>query len=223
MPGEAENVQIPQSVLELEARDKRRLEIFVDGVFAIAITLLGIGFTIPIVQHSNEALLTSLVALGPKFVGYFLAFALLGLLLNNNWRQFQNISYADWQLYFINILFLAFVVLVPFATTVWTEYPDVTIGVQFFHVVMFVAGVCLYLNWFYVRRRPYLLKKGITERTLREIRYRNASFPLASALAIVIALASAELSNVAYVLIIVIFWVMRLRHGHPSRLRPNDI
>jgi len=217
MPEQELKPEFTQSQKELEARDKRRLETFIDGVFAIAITLLGLEFVVPLVQHSNEVLLASFVGIVPKFIGYFLAFALLGILLNNNWRQFQNIAYADWVLYLINILFLSFVVLVPLATTVWTDYPDTTAGVLFFDCVMFITGLILYANWSYVKRRPYLLKKDITARTLRVIAYRNASLPVASALAIALAFVSPTLSNVAYVLVAVIMGMasvhVRSRHS----------
>jgi len=193
-----------KSLIELEARDKRRLETFVDGVFAIAITLLGLDFVVPFLQHSNGALLAFFVSLLPKFLGYFLAFFLLGVLLNNNWRQFQNIALADWRLYYINVLFLAFIVLVPFATTAWTEYPDTTPAVLFFNGVVLVAGLTLYANWWYVRRHPYLLKKGITTKTLKIIRYRNASLPVASAVAIGLTFVTPLLSTLAYALIILI-------------------
>ncbi|HYB58795.1 MAG TPA: TMEM175 family protein, partial [Candidatus Acidoferrales bacterium] len=82
MPEQRVTPEFTQSQMELEARDKRRLETFIDGVFAIAITLLGLGFVVPLAQHSNEALLVSFAGLVPKFIGYFLAFALLGILLN---------------------------------------------------------------------------------------------------------------------------------------------
>ncbi len=212
------NIPLTPSQMELEARDKRRLETFIDAVFAIAITLLGLGLIVPVVQHSNDALTTSLVGIGPKFLGYFLAFALLGILLNNNWRQFQNIVYANWVLYFINVLFLSFIVLVPFATTVFTDYPDTTAGVLFFHCVMFITGGILYANWRYVRRRPYLLKADITEQTLKEITYRNAALPLSSALAIAIAFLSPVLSNVAYALTAVMMGMASL-HTHGRRAR----
>ena len=195
--------------IELEARDKRRLETFIDGVFAIAITLLGLGFVSPLLQHSSGALLVFYVSLWPKFLGYFLAFFLLAALLNNNWRQFQNIALADWPLFFINVLFLAFIVLVPFATTVWTEYPDITAGVLFFHCVMLASGIMLYENWWYVKRHPHLLKKGITTKTLRVIPYHNASLPIASAVAIGLAFIAPLLSNLAYALIILIMIVAR--------------
>ena len=84
MPEQPAKPEFTQSQMELEARDKRRLETFIDGVFAIAITLLGLEFVVPLAQHTNEALLASFVGIVPKFVGYFLAFALLGILLNNN-------------------------------------------------------------------------------------------------------------------------------------------
>jgi len=170
-----------------------------------------LGFVAPVVQYSSGALLGSLTGIAPKFAGYFLAFALVGFLLNNNWRQFQNIAYADWVLYFINILFLSFVVLVPFATVVWTTYPDTTAGVLVFHSVIFISGVILYANWAYVRWRPYLLKKDITGQTLREIVYRNVSLPLASALAIMLAFITPILSNIAYPLIMMMLLAMRQR------------
>ena len=159
--------------------------------------------------------------MGPKFIGYFLAFALLGILLNSHWRQFQNIAYADWVLYFINILFLSFVVLVPFATTIWTTYPDTTAGVLFFHCVMFITGFILYANWSYVKRRKHLLKKDIAMRTLRTITFRTASLPIASALAIALAFVSPPISNVAYVLIGIMMEMAPL-HAR-SRRQPLDV
>jgi len=200
-----------RSRLELEARDKRRLETFVDAVFAIAITLLGLEFVAPVVGHSDEALLAFLGSLYPKFVGYFLAFFLLGILLNSSWRQFQNIRYADWKLYFINVLFLAFIVLVPFATSIWTEYPDTTVGVVFFDCVVLLSGLTLYYNWSYVKRHPYLLNKGITSRTLMSIHYRNISLVLGAAVAIGLAFFTPVFSNLAYALIILIAIIARVR------------
>jgi uncharacterized membrane protein len=206
-----DDVTFTQLQRELEERDKKRLETFIDAVFAIAITLLGLSFVAPVVQHSSGELAGSLMGIAPKFAGYFLAFALVGFLLNNNWRQFQNIAYANWVLYFINILFLSFVVLVPFATVVWTTYPDTTAGVLVFHSVIFISGVILYANWAYVRWRPYLLKKDITEQTLKEIVYRNVSLPLASALAIALAFITPILSNTAYPLIMMMLMALRQR------------
>ena len=191
-----------KSRLEYEMRDKNRLETFVDGVFAIAITLLVLEFVVPILPHSNAAILTYLNSLWIKFLGYFLAFFLLGILLNNHNRQFRNLEYVDQKLWWLNIIFLSFVVLVPFVTSIWIEYWDTTIGVLFFHFDMFISGLLLCLIWVYIQKKKYLLRKGTTSKTIRVINYRNLSFPLASLIAIIIALFSPILSNVAYLLIL---------------------
>ena len=203
MPDEsAELSEELRSRIELEARDKGRLETFIDGVFAIAITLLGLDFVLPEFQHSNAALTDFLIALYPKFLGYFLAFFLLGMLLSTSWRQFQNIRYADWMLYWINVLHLAFIVLVPFATSVLTEFADTTSGVLFFHGVIFLSVLMLNFNWLHAERRPYLLKKDITARTITRMRYRNIALLTASVVAIALAFFTPVLSNLAYLLII---------------------
>jgi uncharacterized membrane protein len=196
-----------KSRINLEIRDKNRLETFVDGVFAIAITLLVLEFVVPILPHSNIAILTYLNSLWIKFIGYFLAFFLLGILLNNHSRQFRNIEYADQKLWWLNLIFLSFIVLVPFVTSIWIEYGDTTIGVWFFHFDMLISGLILYFNWLYIQKHKYLLSKNITSRATRIIHYRNLSFPIASLIAIVIAFITPYLSNVAYLIILVIMFI----------------
>ena len=193
-----------KSHIELEIRDKNRLETFVDGVFAIAITLLVLEFVVPIIPHSNTALLTYLGSVWIKFLGYFLAFFLLGILLNNHNRQFRNLEYADQTLWWLNIIFLAFIVLVPFVTSIWIEYGDTTIGVLFFHFDMLISGLLLYFIWSYIQKNNYLLMKDTSKKTIKIINYKNLIFPIASFIAIIIALFSPILSNVAYLLIVLV-------------------
>lgn len=193
-----------KSRLELEARDKRRLEAFIDAVVAIAITLLGLEFVVPVLDHSNEALLAFLEEMIPRFLGYFLAFFLIAILLSTSWRQFQNIRYADWKLYYINIIFLSFIVLMPFATSILTEYGDTTVGVLFFHCIMLLSSVTLTMNWRYVKKHPYILNQNIAPKTLKIISYHNFSLIIASLVAIGFAFINPILSNLSYSLIIII-------------------
>ncbi len=202
--------RILKSRFELEIRDKNRLETFVDGVFAIAITLLVLEFVIPVLPHSNLTILNFLKSLVPKFVGYFLAFFLLGMLLNSHNRQFRNTEYADQALWWLNLMFLSFIVLVPFVTSIWTEYGDTTIGVLFFHIDMLISSLILCFNWSYLKSHSYLLRKNITSRTSTIITYRNLSIPIASVIAIMFAFLSPILSNVAYLLILVIMVIAPL-------------
>jgi len=196
-----------KSRAELELRDKNRLESFVDAVFAVAITLLVLDLVVPALPHSNVGIIAYLDSLLPKFVGYFLAFFLLAILLNIHNRQFKNLEYADQNLWWINIVFLAFIVLVPFVTSIWTEYGDTTIGVLFFHFNMLISGIILYFIWAYAKNHKYLLRKDITSRTISIITYRNLAIPIASIIAIGLAFFTPILSNVAYALILLIIFI----------------
>ncbi len=196
-----------KSRAELELRDKNRLESFVDAVFAVAITLLVLDLVVPALPHSNVAIIAYLDSLLPKFVGYFLAFFLLAILLNIHNRQFKNLEYADQSLWWLNIVFLAFIVLVPFVTSIWTEYGDTTIGVLFFHFNMLISGFILYFIWAYAKNHKYLLRKDITSRTISIITYRNLAIPIASIIAIGLAFFTPILSNVAYALILLIIFI----------------
>ena len=196
-----------KSRAELELRDKNRLESFVDAVFAVAITLLVLDLVVPALPHSNVAIIAYLDSLLPKFVGYFLAFFLLAILLNIHNRQFKNLEYADQNLWWINIVFLAFIVLVPFVTSIWTEYGDTTIGVLFFHFNMLISGLILFFFWAYAKNHKYLLRKDITSRTISIITYRNLAIPIASIIAIGLAFFTPILSNVAYALILLIIFI----------------
>ncbi len=193
-----------RTLISLEGRDKQRLEAFIDAVFAIAITLLGLDFVLPQLEHSSMAFTDFLGSLFPKFLGYFLAFFLLGVLLSTSWRQFQNIKRADWILLWINVLFLAFIVLVPFATSVLTEFSDITSAVLFFHSVIFLSVLTLWLNWHHVRKHPHFLKKDVTATAMARIHYRNIALLTASVVAIGLAFFTPLYSSLAYLLIIVI-------------------
>jgi uncharacterized membrane protein len=166
-------------------------------------TLLVLEFVVPILPHS-----------------YFLAFFLLGILLNNHSRQFRNIEYADQKLWWLNIIFLSFVVLVPFVTSIWIEYGDTTIGVLFFHFDMLISGLLLYSIWSYIQKNKYLLRKNITTKTIDIINFANLSFILASLIAIIIAIFSPILSNVAY--LIILLFLGRTLKLHFLRLWKNE-
>jgi uncharacterized membrane protein len=196
-----------KSRAELELRDKNRLENFVDAVFAVAITLLVLDLVIPALPHSNVSIIAYLDSLLPKFVGYFLAFFLLAILLNIHNRQFKNLKYADQNIWWLNIIFLTFIVLVPFVTSIWTEYGDTTIGVLIFHFNMLISGLILCFIWAYAKNHKYLLRKDITSRTMSIITYRNLAIPIASFIAIIIAFFTPILSNIAYSLILIIVFI----------------
>ena len=60
-------------------RDKARLEMFVDGVFAIAITILVLELHVPALQYTSLAVTHYIAEIIPEIFGYFLSFFLLAI------------------------------------------------------------------------------------------------------------------------------------------------
>ncbi|GAB4308402.1 MAG: TMEM175 family protein [Methanobacteriaceae archaeon] len=191
-------------------RDKNRLENFVDAVFAIAITILVLDLAVPILKDSNDVLIGFLINIWPKFLAYFLAFFVLASLLNNHHRQFRNIKFADQKIWWINMAFLAFIVLVPFSTSLISEYDTNLIAIVTFNVNLLIAGLLLYLNWFRVVKSNYILKESTTFQTIVIIKYINLAVPLATLLAIILAFINPRASILGF-LVIIIFYLFSKR------------
>ncbi len=84
---------------------KTRVEALTDGVFAIAMTLLVFGITIPAVAQDAPAAAfqQKLLELWPKFLTYGISFIVLGIYWVGHHNQFHYIRRTDRMLLWINI------------------------------------------------------------------------------------------------------------------------
>lgn len=102
-----------------------RMILFSDAVFAIAITLLVIEIKIPELEKhdiSDQALLGELKHLIPKFAGFIVSFLLIGGYWMIHHRMFGFVTNYTRKLLFLNLVFLFFIVLLPFSTGFYSEY-----------------------------------------------------------------------------------------------------
>jgi uncharacterized membrane protein len=126
----------------------RRIETLVDGVFAIAMTLLVLGIAVPSIANPTEAsLYRALLDLLPNFYSYFISFILLTVFWRINHVQFNRIKRADGTLLWIIVIWLLFVALVPFSAFFVGEYGNFQIPNIFFDLNLFAIGFLLFLNW----------------------------------------------------------------------------
>jgi uncharacterized membrane protein len=94
-----------------------RIFAFSDGVVAIAILLLLIDIKLP-ADISTAGLGSALRSLWPNYLAFFISFVVIGLYWTAHVRLFREIISFDWVLVWLNMLFLLFIVIIPFATTV---------------------------------------------------------------------------------------------------------
>src|SRR5215212_2995635 len=100
-----------------------RIVAFSDGVFAIAITLLVLGLTVP----PNHPDLTRLLLNNQDdFIAYAISFAVLGKYWLLHHRFFSALERFDGRLMGLNLVYLAFIALVPFSSQVLGDYSGTT-------------------------------------------------------------------------------------------------
>jgi uncharacterized membrane protein len=132
-----------------------RVEAFSDGVFAIAITLLALGLTVPHVQltTSPSLLLHALLAEWPRFASFALSFVLIGEVWVNHHRMFSYIHQSAHWLIWLN--------LTPFATELLGEYalqPDSQlVATVIYGATWTLGGVFYNALWWYASHNHRLI------------------------------------------------------------------
>jgi uncharacterized membrane protein len=127
----------------------RRTEAFTDGVFAIAATLLVLGLTSQSLGRvDSEADLAAALGnlLHPVFT-FVISFLILCVMWMTHVRQFEWIVRIDNAGMWINNLRLLLIVLVPFTSSLATDYSDYLIGRVVLPVNFFLAIVTGWMQW----------------------------------------------------------------------------
>lgn len=103
---------------------KHRLEALVDGVFAIAMTILVLEIRVPELAEHRSALelLDKLHHAWPTLAAYFISFFMLGLFWFWHHRLMSKISRVDVPIFILTLLFLALVSFFPFAAALLGRY-----------------------------------------------------------------------------------------------------
>ena len=146
---------------------KGRLESLTDGVFAIIMTILVFNISVPELilftegDFASERLSAKFADLWPDFLAYVISFSTLGAFWVAHRRIFRWILYVDRPLIWINISFLMIIGLIPFSTTLLTQYLDSQNSIFAFSFNAILAGLLIYVIYYYVKRNPDLVDKSI--------------------------------------------------------------
>lgn len=179
----------------------KRIETLVDGIFAIAMTLLVLSIDVPqlIGTVSNAAIQQALIDMLPKLYIYALSFSLLAIFWRINHQQFYRIKRANAVLLWINIFWLMFVALLPFSASLVVDYGNLQAPEIFFHVNMLLIGIFSYLNWYYATSKNFV--EGLTQDKIASTRKINLILPVVALVAIGITFITPSGSSFAYLTI----------------------
>jgi uncharacterized membrane protein len=98
----------------------RRLELFSDAVFAIAITLLVLEIGVP--EPGSGDLAHQLGEQWPQYASYVVSFLTIGVIWINHHAVCDHLVRADRVTLMLNLLLLCFVALIPWPTHLLAEY-----------------------------------------------------------------------------------------------------
>jgi uncharacterized membrane protein len=148
--------------------EKNRLETLVDGIFAIVMTLLVMNVVVP---HREEVLnnigFMQLLKLRlHDIVNYALSFCLLAIFWIQHHKQAHFIKRTNAVHIWINISSMFFLALIPFSTSLVTEFPEEDIAELVFGLNLMIIGVFFMFNWLYATKNKRLVDQNISEREL---------------------------------------------------------
>lgn len=143
-------------------RELDRIGAFSDAVIAVAITLLVLKIDVPQLAGNEVGELgDKLLDLWPDVFAYGLSFAVIGRYWIIHHRFFSSLARWDGRLVTLNLGFLAFVVLIPFASDLVGQYGGETPAAITYAVVLIAAGL---MNWTVIR---YALRNDLVEPSRR--------------------------------------------------------
>jgi len=198
-----------------------RLELFSDGVIAIAITLLVLDIKIP--QAAPGELLHELGVHWPAYVAYVLSFTVIGIMWVSHHSMFERIGHVDRGLLFTNLLLLLGIGFLPFPTSLLAEYTkqggeNSHIAAAIYSATMALIGLAFLAIWTYLARHPNLLVEGVEPENLRRSIRRSLVGPIVYTASIGLAFISAIACYFVYAAIAVYFvWGPSTRALVPGR------
>ncbi len=177
---------------------KDQLQSFTNNVFAVAITLLVLNFTVPALQESNIALIDFLSGLWPQFLGYIISFFIIASFFVSLHDFLNRLNYINSRIFWVTMIKFFFIVLVPFSTLLMTEYGHLQIANLFFDINILVIGFLFIIDSYFVEEG--MIKDGQTKISKRI--WRESLIPVSAMLAIILTFISPKNSQYAFLILL---------------------
>lgn len=190
------------------------MEAFSDGVIAILITIMIFDIKFPDLAHdfNQSDVAAGFQVVGPKLVAYLFSFLVVGILWLNHHHFFHLVQVVDERLMWLNLVFLFWVSLVPFPTSMLGKNPFLPESAAIYGLVLFMTF------FFFSAMRRYAARKRLYERqdvgVTREVKKvskrvlaKNDISICAYAASIPLAYVSVYISYGLFILPIVLFFI----------------
>jgi uncharacterized membrane protein len=185
--------------------NKSRMEAFSDGVFAIVITLLILEIHLPF-GTPPEQLGGALYKLLPSLGAYVLSFFIVGLYWLVHHKHVHRIRLVTSPLLWINLVWLMFVSVIPFPTSLIGSYPLQVLPIVIYGANLICANIAGFVVTIYCKRHPEIMADPITPQAMAHLRPRYLLTNTLYLIGIGLAWVAPLVSYGIYIL--VLFWLI---------------
>lgn len=164
---------MPVTYRQIAGISLERLAALSDGIFAVAMTLLVLGLSVQTISslqtsgspHELQLWHKVLRPLWPHLLTYLMSFLTLGVFWVGQQTQLHHMRRSNRDLSWIHLVFLLFVVIMPFSTTLVADYIRYQLAIGVYWLNIALLGATLYVGQRYAVRSR-LLKDHVSSATI---------------------------------------------------------
>jgi uncharacterized membrane protein len=199
--------------------EKSRIAALVDGIFAVAMTLLVLDLKLPesVKISSDPEVWRQLLELTSRFSTYALSFIVLGTFWIGHHSLFHFVRKVNRNLLWLNLLFLLFITLLPFSTNLLSGHSHLQIPVVVYGINLLLISLISLLQLSYLAHHPKLSHDQLTPLWIANVRRRTAMPLFVVIPSIAISFYNPHLAMSAFWLMLV-FHFLPGTHHHPPEL-----
>jgi uncharacterized membrane protein len=192
--------------------EKSRIAALVDGIFAVAMTLLVLDLKFPenLKFTSDSEVWRQLLALTGHFAAYGLSFVVLGAFWIGHHSLFHFVRKVNRSMLWLNLLFLLFVTLLPFSTNLVSADGNLQVPVVVYGLNLFLISLVSFLQLSYLVHHRELAHPAFTAPWIANLRQRTL-------ISTVVILASIAVSFYKPHLAIDVYWLLMVFHFLPGK------
>ena len=182
---------------------KNRIEALVDGIFAVAMTLLVLDIKSPVnlTIETTSGLIDYLATLEHSFAMYAISFVVLAIFWIAHHMLFHYVRHVDRRLLWMNMAFLLLVTFVPFSTDLLGDHGHLALPVFIYGFNLIALGGLLALQLRYLAVHRALAAPDLTPSAIAEMRQEVLIYGAIPLLSMAISLYNPRIGMYSYLLL----------------------
>ena len=189
---------------------------FSDAIFAFSITFMAVTIQIPnLPENLTQAqVIQNLIGkLGPRFAIYVISFFVIAAYWISYHQIFNHIAGSHVVIVWLNLLFLFFITIIPFAVDLQIDYGLYQVIFILYALVLTAAGASLTLIWLHAMKGR-LLDKTMNQTDIQSILLESIVLPSVFVISIFVSIVDLEIAYYFWMVIIPAKVVLRRKYPH---------